>query len=52
MRQFADHLKKLTDPLVEEARSEKEIDRSAFNNAEKEAQQELKLDDPQIKSQH
>ncbi|HZY72159.1 MAG TPA: hypothetical protein VFE22_03520 [Edaphobacter sp.] len=52
MRQFADHLKKLTDPLVEEARSEKEIDRSAFNNAEKEAQQELKLDDPQIKPQH
>lgn len=49
MRQFADHLQKLTEPLIAAARDEKKIDRSAFNNAEKESHQELKLNDPEIK---
>jgi hypothetical protein len=49
MRQFADHFKKLTDPLVEAARDEKEIDSSAFNSAEREAQQELEMDEQELK---
>ncbi len=49
LRQFADHFKKLTDPLVEAARDEKEIDSSAFNSAEREAQQELEMDEQELK---
>jgi len=51
IRQFADHFKKLTDPLVEAARDEKEIDSSAFNSAEKEAEQELEMDEQKLKQQ-
>lgn len=47
MRQFADHLKDLTDPLIEAARDQRDIDSSAFNNAEKEAQQEPDPDNQQ-----
>ncbi|HZY61433.1 MAG TPA: hypothetical protein VFE38_02840 [Edaphobacter sp.] len=43
MREFADHLKQLTDPLVQEAQTQKEIDFSAYKNAEKEAQQEMEM---------
>jgi hypothetical protein len=49
IRQFADHFKRLTDPLVEAARNEKEIDSSAFNSAQREAQQELELDEQELK---
>jgi hypothetical protein len=49
LRQFADHFKKLTDPLVQAAQDEKEIDSSAFNSAEREAQQELEMDEQELK---
>lgn len=45
IRQFADRFKKLTDPLVEAARDEEQIDSSAFNSAGREAQQELEMDE-------
>lgn len=47
MRQFADHFKSLTDPLVEAARDEKGIDALAFKDAEKEAQQEIEMEEQQ-----
>jgi hypothetical protein len=49
MREFADHLKTLTDPLVEAARDEKEIDVTAFKDAEKEAQQEVEQEESGLK---
>lgn len=51
MLQFADHFKTLTDPLVEEAQAEKQIDVSAFKNAEKEAQQEVETEEREMKQQ-
>jgi hypothetical protein len=45
MRDFADHLKELSDPLVEAARSQKTIDVLAFHDAEKEAQQEVEAEE-------
>ena len=48
MRQFADHLKGLTDPLVEAARDEKEIDASAFKDSVKEAQQEVETEEREL----
>lgn len=41
MQDFADHLKTLSDPLVEQANDEKTVDGLAFKDAEKEAQQEI-----------
>lgn len=52
MRQFADRLAKLTDPLVETAQEEKKIDSSAFKNAEKEAEPELEIGEQELKPQH
>ena len=49
MRQFADHFKQLTDPLMDEALDEKKIDKTAFKDAEKEAQQEQQMDEQQPK---
>lgn len=40
IRQFADHMQTLTDPLVEADAEQKQLDVSAFNDASKEAQQE------------
>lgn len=51
MRDFADHLKELSDPLVEAARSQKEVDGLAFQDAEKEAQQEVEQEEEMQKSQ-
>lgn len=41
MQDFAAHLKGLSDPLVEAAKSQKEVDGLAFQDAEKQAQQEI-----------
>ncbi len=49
MQKFADHLKGLTDPLVEAARDEKDIDLSAFRNSEKEAQQQVETEERELK---
>jgi hypothetical protein len=51
MLAFADHFKTLTDPLVEAAKEEKEIDISAFKNAEKEAQQDVETQEQVLKPQ-
>lgn len=51
MRQFADHFKALTDPLVEGVRDEKEIDVSAFKDAEKKAQQDVETQEWEMKQQ-
>jgi len=41
MNDFADHLKQLSDPLVEAARNRKAVDALAFQDAEKQAEQEI-----------
>lgn len=41
IRQFADHLKELSEPLVQEAQDQKEIDFSSYKDAEKEAEQHM-----------
>jgi hypothetical protein len=41
MREFADHLKGLSDPLVAAAKDQDQVDVLAFKDAEKEAQQEV-----------
>jgi hypothetical protein len=41
MRDFADHLKQLSDPLVAAAKDQDEVNALAFKDAEKEAQQEI-----------
>jgi hypothetical protein len=46
--EFADHIQSLTDPLVEADREQKQLDVSAFNNAAKEAQQEMELDEKAV----
>ncbi|WP_348266700.1 hypothetical protein P8936_11925 [Edaphobacter paludis] len=50
MQDFADHLKTLSDPLVEAARSQKAVDALAFHDAEKEAQQEIETQERMEKS--
>lgn len=45
IRQFADHLKELSDPLVQEAQDQKEIDFSAYKDAKKEAEQEMLMEE-------
>jgi hypothetical protein len=41
IRQFAEHLGALTEPLAEAARREREIDSSAFNQSDKQVQDDL-----------
>lgn len=43
MREFADHLKKLSDPIVQEAKDQKAIDFSAYKDANKEAEQVMEM---------
>lgn len=50
MRDFADHLETLSDPLVEAAKDQKEVDGLAFKDAEKEAQQEIETQEQVTKS--
>jgi hypothetical protein len=50
MRDFADHLKALSDPLVEAVRSQKAVDVLAFKDAEKNAQQEIETEQQAEKS--
>ena len=49
MRMFADHLKGLTDPLVETAKDEKEVDALAFKDADQDAQQEVEMEEQEMK---
>lgn len=49
MREFADHFKALSDPLVEAAQDEKDVDVLAFKKAERETQQEVDLPDQETK---
>lgn len=49
MMAFAEHLKGLSDPLVEAAKNQKQVDGLAFKDAEKEAQQEIETEE-QVKS--
>ncbi|MEO6909893.1 MAG: hypothetical protein ABI158_03090 [Edaphobacter sp.] len=51
MSQFADHLKTLTDPLVQTAKDEKDIDVLAFKDAEKEAQQQTEIEEKEAQQQ-
>jgi len=44
IQKFAEHLKSLTDPLVEADREQKELDVSAFNDAKKQAEEEKELE--------
>ena len=41
IRQFAEHLESLTEPLAEAARREREIDSSAFSQSDKQVQDDL-----------
>lgn len=41
IRQFAEHLESLTEPLAEAARREREIDTSAFSQSDKQVQDDL-----------
>jgi hypothetical protein len=50
MRDFADHLKTLSDPLVENAENQKKVDALAFRDAEKEATQEVQTDEQMQKN--
>jgi hypothetical protein len=50
MREFADHFKTLSDPLVEVARDEKDVDVLAFKKAQKETQQEIDMPDQETKN--
>jgi hypothetical protein len=50
MKDFADHLKQLSDPLVEAARSRKTVDALAFQDAEKQAEQEIETQQEMEKS--
>jgi hypothetical protein len=52
MRDFADHLKELTDPLVAEAKDRSQADVMAFKDAEKEAQQEIEAQEESDKDSH
>ena len=50
MREFADHFKTLSDPLIEAARDEKDVDVLAFKKAEREAQQQVDMPDQETKA--
>jgi hypothetical protein len=52
MRDFADHLKELTDPLVAAAKDQNQADVLAFKDAEKEAQQEIEAQEELDKDSH
>jgi hypothetical protein len=45
IRQFADHMQTLIEPLVEADAEQKQLDVSAFDNASKEAQQEIEQEE-------
>lgn len=49
MSQFANHLKALSDPLAQAARDEKEIDASAFQDSERQAEQQMEMEDQKMK---
>jgi len=51
MRQFADYFESLAVPLVDAAKDEKDIDISAFRQAQKEAQQEIRTEEQDLKQQ-
>ena len=52
MKDFADHLKGLSDPLVAEAKEQSKEDALAFKDAEKEAQQEIEAQEEIEKDSH
>lgn len=52
MRDFADHLKGLSDPLVAAAKNQDQVDVLAFKDAEKEAQQEVESQEEIEKDSH
>lgn len=52
MRDFADHLKEMTDPLVSAAKDQNQADVLAFKDAEKEAQQEIEAQEELDKDSH
>lgn len=52
MRDFADHLKELSDPLVAAAKDQDQADVLAFKDAEKEAQQEIEAQEELDKDAH
>jgi len=52
MRDFADHLKELSDPLVAAAKDQNQTDVLAFKDAEKEAQQEIEAQEELDKDSH
>lgn len=52
MKDFADHLKGLSDPLVAEAKDQSKEDALAFKDAEKEAQQEIEAQEEIEKDSH
>lgn len=52
MRDFADHLKGLSDPLVAAAKNQDQVDVLAFKDAEKEAQQEIESQEEIEKDSH
>ena len=52
MRDFADHLKELTDPLVAAAKDQSQADALAFQDAKKEAQQEIEAQEELDKDTH
>ena len=52
MRDFADHFKDLTDPLVAAAKDRDQADVLAFKDAEKEAQQEIEAQEELDKNSH
>jgi hypothetical protein len=52
MKDFADHLKELSDPLVAEAKNQSQEDVLAFKDAQKEAQQEIEAQEELEKDSH
>lgn len=49
MRQFADYFESLAVPLVDAAQDEKDIDVSAFKQAQKEAQQQIQTEEQHLR---
>jgi len=52
MKDFADHLKGLSDPLVAEAKDQSKEDALAFKDAQKEAEQEIEAQEEIEKDSH
>jgi hypothetical protein len=52
MRDFADYLKELTDPLVAAAKDQNQVDALAFKDAKKEAQQEIEAQEELDRDTH